>query len=279
MSFPVVLQGANRVFVKAESLEEYLVERARDPARKNQTYQFMKGQYNPGNRLDPSMDNISFEGIAYDLALQLRKQDFYPEPELGKSDLLIVVHYGATDDTYQPFRYDGLNDYDFDIFDELGNYRRPRGLEGLTNMELVHIRDRSYRSKLLGMDFDKTWAWDKRLLSRLSSEARYYVVLFAYDFQRLQQGDIRLLWRTRYSVRAIGQSFEVAIQDMNRIASDFMGKNIKGFVQKRVDDTSVVSFGDIEVIDVEEIKEEDRQTDFLNYDLPNVPPGIVRPRF
>jgi hypothetical protein len=146
-------------------------------------------------------------------------------------------------------------------------------------MELVHIRDNSYLAKLLGMDFNKTGASDKRLLSHLSSESRYFVILYAYDFQQLHAGEIDLLWTTRYSIRSTGQSFGDAITQMNRIASDYMGQNLKRFVQKRTDDSSFVSFGEIEVIDIEKIKAEDKTKDFIHYNLPNAPEGIERPHF
>ena len=85
--------AANKVVLKTQASEEFVKDRARDPTKKIQTYQFMKGTYHPGNRLDSSMEALSFESLVYDLALQLRKKDFYPEPVLGESDLLIVVHY------------------------------------------------------------------------------------------------------------------------------------------------------------------------------------------
>ena len=90
------LPAANRVFVKAEAFTDYQRERAQRGANAVQTVQFMKGTYLPGNRLDPSMEEVTFESLVYDLALQLRKKNFYPEPVLGESDLLIVVHYGST---------------------------------------------------------------------------------------------------------------------------------------------------------------------------------------
>jgi len=53
-------EAANRVFVKPEASDDYLIERAREPSKKVQTYQFMKGKYHPGNRLDPGMEKVTF---------------------------------------------------------------------------------------------------------------------------------------------------------------------------------------------------------------------------
>lgn len=276
------LMGANRVFVKAEADEQFLVERSRNESKRIQTVQFMKGTYLPGDRLDPSMEELSFESLVYDLALQLRKNNFYPEPEVGASDLLIVIHYGSTgypDDFAHHEGIDYWTDQRFQYFDELGDLQRSHGLDYVHASQMFHIKDQSYRAKLLGMDFNKTWASDKRLLSTLSKEPRYFVILDAYDFPALKEGDIKLQWRTRYSVRSIGQSFTTAITDMNRIASSFMGENMKGFTQKRVDDSSYVSFGEIEVIDIETIKAEDRSSGLLNRNTANVPAEILKPNF
>ena len=276
------LHGVNRVFVKSEAQDEYLIERARDASKKMQSYQFMKGTYLPGNRLDPSMEELTFDSLVYDLALQLRKKDFYPEPVLGESDLLIVVHYGSTGYPDDFKYYEGTDywtDQRFQRFDELGGFARSHNLDHLHSSQLYRVRDNSYKAKLLGMDFNRTWGSDKRLLSTLSSEPRYFVLLYAYDFPALKQGDIKLQWRTRYSIRSIGQSFTEGISHMNRIASDFMGENMKGFTQKRADDSSFVSYGEIEVIDVEVIKTEDRRTGILIQDSSHLPPQILQPSF
>ena len=93
-----LLDAANRVVVKAEALDEYLMERARNPDEKVQTYLFMKGKYYGGGIADPSMDEVTFEDLVINLADHLKRQKFYPEGagEEEHSDLLIVVHYGVT---------------------------------------------------------------------------------------------------------------------------------------------------------------------------------------
>lgn len=57
-----------------------------------------------------------------------------------------------------------------------------------------------------------------------------------------------LLWTTRYSIRAAGIPFEAAIKNLNQIAEGYFGKNVKGLTQKRIDDTSSVDLGKIEII-------------------------------
>ena len=239
------LSAINRVYVRAEAMDEYLLERAKDDPDRVLTYQIMKGKFRPGDRMDPSMDKVGFEEIVRDLAIQLRKQNLVPLSEPGNSDLLIVIHYGAT---WPP-----------DLYIEYGDSTTQGGIDTLA-WEAQNMLDEmtmAERARLLGMenynDFGR-WGDEQRLLQNLVNEGRYYVVLMAYDYPSLKKGDAKLVWRTRYSIRAIGQSFEVAVKHMNRIASDYAGLNMKGLINKRVDDSSHVSFGDIEVIGEQEFE-------------------------
>lgn len=234
------VSAVNRVFVRAEAMDEYLIDRATEGPDRPMTYQIMKGKFRPGDRMDPSMDKVGFEEIVQDLAIQLRKQNLYPLSEPGVSDLLIVVHYGAT---WPP-----------DLYIEYGDSFSQGGIDTLAweSQNMLDEMSMAERARILGMesynDFGR-WGDEQRLLQHLVSEGRYYVILMAYDFPLLKKGEAKLLWRTRYSIRAIGQSFEVAVKHMNRIASDYAGLNMKGLINKRVDDSSHVSFGEIEVLE------------------------------
>ena len=48
---------------------------------------------------------------------------------------------------------------------------------------------------------------------------------------------------------AAGQSFQAATEGMNAIGSDYFGKNLDKLARKRIEDTSSVEIGDIEVIE------------------------------
>ena len=245
------VSAINRVYVRAEALDEYLLERAKDDPNRALTYQIMKGKFRSGDRMDPSMDKVGFEEIVQDLSIQLRKQNLYPLSEPGDSDLLIVIHYGAT---WPP-----------DLYVEYGGSITGGGIDTLSweSQNMLDEMSMAERARILGMEsYDDLgrWGYEQRLLSHLVMEGRYYVVLMAYDYPLIKKGEAKLVWRTRYSIRAIGQSFEVAVKHMNRIASDYVGLNMKGLINKRVDDSSHVSFGEIEVIG-----EESTSKNQLNY--------------
>ena len=89
----------------------------------------------------------------------------------------------------------------------------------------------------------------RRELRAMLEEERYFVFLMAYDYPKiLKEGKQTLLWSTRYSMRAAGIPFEAAIKNLNQVAGGYFGKNLKGLENKRVDDTSSVDVGDIEVV-------------------------------
>lgn len=259
----------NRIAIKAIASDEYTKARALDDTKKTQTYQFMKGNYHPGTTNDSGMNNMSFEDIVKNMAVHLRKQGYYPLPEPGDSDLLFVVHYGRT--TTEPSLEDMLGYTSLEeqgYTEEVGN--AGAGGATLTDSEMnatadfgfnMAARENSetggqmslfYKAQLLGMEEafigNNITMSEERLLKTLLDQERYFIVLIAYDYPKLKAGEIEPLWTTRYSIRAIGQSFEDAIVDLNIVAGDFYGKNLKGLTQRRVSDKSRVEMGEIEVI-------------------------------
>lgn len=274
------LHAGNRIVLKAEAFDEYLKERALEPNKKDQTYLFMKGKYYGGYSNDPSMDRVSFRDLAEDLAFHLQNQQFYPEPDKPKADLLIVVHYGVTSarpDTLEEMM--GVEDIfllsDDPINSSPEQVNRDAGKKGGgSNVDYglefnynasVSIQQANYRAsygkaRLLGMEeaySRKGYRYDEQLLNAMIQEERYFINLLAWDYQKLQQGEQILVWRMRYNVRSTGQSFGTAVAEMNHLAGDYFGTNQKKLVMKRMDDRSQVTIGEIEVI--EQVKEEDSQ--------------------
>ena len=118
-----------------------------------------------------------------------------------------------------------------------------------------------YTARLLGMEKAYVGPISPREeleLKNLLSDRRYFMVLMAYDLPLMRQGELVLHWTTRYSVRAIGQSFDQAIKDMNLVAGNYFGKNMGDLVKKRVTDKSRVELGKIEVIGTEEITDSEK---------------------
>ena len=267
--FTICLNAANnKIAFKVEATEEYSIDRAQDPNKKIQTYQFMKGRYFPGDLKRTSMEKVTLMDILENLAVHLQKQNFYPDPENGEGDLVIVVHYGVTQtevDFNEMLAYDSLSDYGSDL---LG-----KGTSQLANMDAlaslgfnVATKDLAQRSNvasgylkasLLGMEeaYDMLPPENEYDLKLMLSEPRYFVILMAYDLPLRKQGILKLHWTTRFSIRATGQPFDEAVLKMNEVAGNYFGQNMKGLSKRFVDDDSQVEIGEIEVLGQEEKKE------------------------
>ena len=270
------LSGANRILIKAVASEEFTKSRALDENKKVQTYQFIPGRYFPGNVKDPSMEKVTLDEIVENLAVHLQKQNFYPHRDPKEGDLLIVIHYGATgyDPTYEEmFAINSLEDLgytdeianagnggtalDFSTIDAINNFSF--NLNTSAAMAASNEQSTFFKAQLLGLEeafSNRTSSQEAYDLQHMLNEERYFIILMAYDYPLFKEGELKLHWSTRYSVRTIGQSFEQAIKHMNYVAADFFGKNLQGINSKRATDESRVDIGEIEVLGSEEDEED-----------------------
>ena len=255
----------NRVAVKAESNPEFARIRSGASADKVQTYHLMEGKYFGGNTADESMKGVTFMDIAQNLAVNLQRQGFYSEPDNSKGDLLIMVNYGATnyDADYQELMgIDSLDDLglgsDADTTD-LGEFEALDAFmadyEAMEAMNEAGRMSNIFKAQLLGLEElfdDSANNQDVYEFQDMVNEERYFIFLVAFDLPAYRKGDKKVMWTTRYSMRAIGQSFDEAIAQLNTVASHYFGLNMKGMQNRRASDDFEVQMGEIEVIDNEE---------------------------
>lgn len=261
-------QAATLVAIKADASQEFIKDRALNKDKKIQTYQFMEGKHFKGRSRDNSVEQFTFNDIIQELPQHLVKQSFYPNPELGEGDLLIVVHYGATDYEDDPLELMGIDNMgDISSVDtgsvEIGSVESFDLMDSLNAAlgfnEFINSGGKMNRNQtaiMLGIDSmskprtgSATAGYDYEQMLR---EARYFVVLMAYDYQLFRkESEAKLLWSTRYSVRAAGHSFNTAFKEMNAVASDYFGLDYDKLTRKRLDDKSSVEIGEIEVIENE----------------------------
>ena len=230
--------------------------------RKIQTYHVLEGKYFGGNTDDKSMDGVTFTDIAQNMAANLRRQKFFTETDPEKGDLLIMVHYGVTDyeaDYMELMGIDSLDDLGFGSesdSEELDEFEAADAfLADFAGMQaFIEGSEMSllFKSKLLGMEEmfdDRASDQDVYEFRDMVSEERYFIILIAFDLPAYRKGEKKALWTTRYSIRAIGQPFDVAIGELNYVAGNFFGKNLKGLNSRRATDDSEVKIGEIEVLE------------------------------
>lgn len=258
---------SNRVAIKAEADLDFLKERDKNGSSKPMTYQVAKGRFYRGGMNDKRMETFTFEDIVNDMAQHMRKQEFYPYQGEGTGDMLVVVHYGVTEYEeslmelmgYTSEEEMGLGDVGFEGIASDG-----AGMNAIADLSFNQslqnsgssssARSMGQKANLLGMEEAYgfyTNDQDKYELMSMLDEERYFVILMAYDMNSIKAKDPKLLWTTRYSIRAIGQNFDEAMMGMNQIAGDYFGQSFKGLNLKRLKDESNVEIGDIEVIQEE----------------------------
>ncbi len=262
------LNAANQVVINSKADEAFLVAREDVDTGEPITYVFMKGRFHGGNRADPAMDAFPFDEVILDIATHLQKQNFNPVPDPDAAEMVIVVHYGVTttqESQEDLLGYTSLEDYEFQDIDTGGSAATGADLEAIQNYQFnvnssIAIQEGNqggmfYNARLLGMEeaFDDHGSpHEEYLLKSLLSDRRYFIVLMAYDLPLMRKGEVHMHWTTRYSIRAIGQTFDQAIKDMNLVAGNYFGENMGELVKKHVTDKSRVKMGKIEVISSEE---------------------------
>jgi hypothetical protein len=250
----------NRVAVKSNATPEF--SKIRGGGKKIQTFHVMEGKYFGGNTDDPSMNGVTFMDIAENLAANLKRQGFYSEPDDDKGDLLIVINYGATDydaDYAELMGIDSLDDLglgagaeeneELDEFEALDAFAAD--FENMQAMNDAGQMDKIFKAKLLGMEElfnDSATTQQVFEFEDMVNEERYFIYIVAFDLPAYRTGEKKVMWTTRYSMRAIGQPFDEAIAELNTVASHFFGMNMKGMQNRRASDEFEVQMGDIEVI-------------------------------
>ena len=87
------------------------------------------------------------------------------------------------------------------------------------------------------------------LMEELES-SRYFVILQAYDFQKAWKEKTRkILWTTRFSIRAKGRQFDKELWQMAMASSRIMGSDTKGLARNL--EMPRVEFGELEYLGVE----------------------------
>jgi hypothetical protein len=87
-------------------------------------------------------------------------------------------------------------------------------------------------------------------------EDRYFVILMAYDFQKIRKAGntngSHPLWSVRMNIRADGNNFTEALPAMSKVAADYFGKQLDDLMsaQTKVGKNSRVEIGPVKVLDV-----------------------------
>ena len=267
-----------RVFIDSEASNTYNAVKENDGEAKYETYVFIKGNFYDGDFADKSLRTASFEEVAATLAENMKQRNYYPSSSPIEGDLLIVVHYGTTSvepDLEELFMLDSTDPYaqgetGLGGFYSEGSEEEP-GFSEVYSDDFVDLADLSdfgsnntaqhqqtMRNNRLGIskalnrkNITSTEEFDLRVEMQ---DERYFIILMAYDYEKLRSENEReLLWTTRFSVPSIGTNFEDAYPALARAASAYYGTSLEKYAKTSTHfGTGTVDIGTLETVGVEE---------------------------
>ena len=225
-----------RVLVDSYADKGYLDAKETDDGLRPETYHFVEGKFVGGYIRDKSLREVPFMEIAENLAVELRKRNYYPARTKEEGDLLIVVNRGVTQiqaDFEELFPTDDEEESldsgeDEESTDETpGTYLDETGFtyREQDNAKLIGF-DRALMRRDLGIQ-------ESIELQEMLKEERYFLILSAFDLNLLREtGEKRMVWSTRFSMDAVKVGFDDAHFALSRAASGYFGTNLDGDLGK-----------------------------------------------
>jgi hypothetical protein len=186
-----------------------------------ETYAFGKGGYWSGPMADLTIDKMDFTEVASTIATPLAGQNYLASKDPATTKLLIMVYWGTT---VTPGRPQGESD------------NRYRDHEDYMNAQLLGYDSEGLIGTEYGANIELTaLRWHRRDLVQEIEYNRYFVVLMAYDFQKLKnQKVLKPQWQTRFSLNQRSNEFDKALPAMARTASRYFGQDSHGLVRKPI---------------------------------------------
>lgn len=256
-----------RVFIDSEASTTYNEVKENDGGAKYETYVFIKGNFYVGDFDDKSLITASFEEVAATLAENMKQRNFYPSSSPSEGDLLIVVHYGTTSvepDLEELFMLDSTDPYAQGESDDTG-YSEVYSDDFVDLADLNDLdanNTAQHRQTMRNNSLGITKALNRRNITTTEEfdlrvemqDERYFIILMAYDYEKLRSENEReLLWTTRFSVPSIGTNFEDAYPALARAASSYYGTSLEKYAKTNTHfGTGNVEIGTLETVAVEE---------------------------
>lgn len=289
----LIAEHADYVTVNATAAPSYVRPKLASGAPKPETYVFYEGKFFSGATRDPSMARTSFAEIVKNLAPGLARQNYLPTKDVKNADLLIVVNWGMTttepgagkSDTEKQFElqdlYNSVNSYNASLSADGGsgdvsditanmmvartNQLSSQAYTGINARLLGYEATLKKEDKMSWVSLSGAGAEQEAHLADLLEE-RYFVILLAYDYQKLLKGNQpdkplatkpgepqkRPIWVVRVNIAANGNNFPLALPAMTRVAADYFGKQVEGLKTEQTDTgrRGTVEIGDTKVMNV-----------------------------
>lgn len=259
-----------RVITNAWASPEFVERRmASDEGPIPMSYHFFQGEFHGGYIKDKSLEQFPLQEIVETLANDMEAQNFFPADAQGEGDLLIAIHWGTTaveEDLSELFPEDtsgGDSGFEGDssIDGDSGYDNSPNAGSAIFGLNMGSVRRNAV---LTGIDKalydDSITPWEERDLRELLKEERYFIILVAYDWQKiLKEKEKDVLFITRFSLPSIGTNFAKAVPSLSRAAIPHIGTNLDDLDKTKTQlGWGKATVGELEVIgeiDAEELEE------------------------
>jgi hypothetical protein len=221
-----------------------------------------------GARVDPTADSLDFMDVARAVAVPLAQKQYLPTQDPRTTQELIMVYWGTTrapeyatesnshvlaqqaNDMRQRLDQSTVASGPTTSPASVRNVAREQALAEADNAVLVAnigVQQENQRREdqdmkiatLLG--YDSWWvsanaAMDGTAMGRRKEdmhaeleEDRYFVVLSAFDYQKLvKEKKSKFLWEVRFSIREHSNQFDKRLAAMIALASDYFGRDSAG---------------------------------------------------
>ena len=270
-------RGQTRVLVDSWARDGYLESKVVDGELLRETYHFFEGRHFGGNIKDTSLEEVSFLEVVESLAEEMETRNYHSEPNPDGGDFLIVVHWGVTgiEESFDDLFLNEPTDPDIAPMDSImdssegaaqqgGFTQQPDNFQSYNSS----IDSGSQRENAALIGFDRALGrkglmpTDGEELRAMLEDERYFIVLMAYDWQKLRtEKEYELIWSTRFSLGALGTNFRDAHLALSRGAANYFGTNLDGKLGKTRTHLGEgdVKLGEVEVVETVAEEEESAQ--------------------
>jgi len=253
LAVPAGLRAADAVAVSATAIKDYV--RATDSAGRPvlESYVFAEGRFFGGRITDRGLEKTAFADIARALVPNLAKQNYFPVKPAAEADLLLMVHWGATDtyeDPQREFTVAAAQEAAaaFSAAQQISNIADPTAL----NFELnaMATARQSARSSIdrnaVLLGYARNLLRERRAaepttaeitMSQELNEERYFVIVMAYDNRTVKKDHkARPLWITRLSIRSPGNNFTGALPVLAEVGAEVFGHHFDDLIKVKASD-------------------------------------------
>lgn len=216
----------------ARVADGYKRERLKDGSFKPEYYALSNGGRLDGTSSDNSVERVTYPEVAEIAQRLLARQNYHYARSADQAQLLLVLNWGNTR-TYNRENYEeAIKKGNVDIENQLRDQINEDNARILGYMD--ELADSNDIRRLAG-----TGDRYKDLVADVE-EARYYIMISAYDFRELaRQNRRKLLWQVRVSVRTAGNRFDEGLVAMLTSASKYFGQDSGRLVRTEISKGSV----------------------------------------